>query len=101
MVRRDDRDRFDTVGSRGLGFRHGAKVGIGSIGPKADSLRRSDRFIGRGRKRAGDEFVTIVQARGDTVNGADEGTFPAAYHSKSNAWLSHVARSRRLIPALR
>jgi hypothetical protein len=81
MVWRDDRDRFDAVGSRGLGLRHGPKVGIGSIGPEADGRRRSDRFIGRGRKRAGDEFVTIVQARGDTVNGADESTFPAADHS--------------------
>ena len=81
MVWSDDRNRLDTVGSRGLGLRHGAKVGIGSIRPKADSRRRSDRFFGRGRKRASDEFVTIVQARGDTVDGADEGAFPAAYHS--------------------
>ena len=32
----------------------------------------------------------IVQPRGDTVDGADQGAFPAAYHSKSNAWLGHA-----------
>jgi hypothetical protein len=85
MVWGHDRNRFDTVGSRGFGLRHGPKVRIGSIGPKADRSRRSDRFVGRGRKRASDEFVTIVQARGDTVDGADEGAFPAAYYSQSNA----------------
>src|SRR5262245_28958261 len=42
--------------------------------------------------------LEICLARGDTVDGADEGAFPAAYHSKSNAWLSHVARSCRFIP---
>jgi hypothetical protein len=31
MVWSDDRDRFDAVGSRGLGSRHGPKVVIGSI----------------------------------------------------------------------
>jgi hypothetical protein len=101
MVWGNDRDRFDTIGSCGLGLGHGPKVGIGSIGPKTDRSRRSDRFIGRGRKRASDEFVSIVEARGDTVDGTDEGAFPAAYHSKSNAWLSHVARSYRFIPALK
>jgi hypothetical protein len=31
MVWRDDCDRFDAVGSRSLGLRHGLEVGIGSI----------------------------------------------------------------------
>ena len=46
MVRGDDRNRFDTVGSCGLGLGHGPKVRIGSIGRKADSRGRTDRFIG-------------------------------------------------------
>ena len=91
MVRRDDRNRFDAVGSRSLGLRHGAEVRVGSIGPQADRRRRTDRFVWRGRERAGDEFITIIQARGDAVDGADEGAFSAAYHPQSDAWLGHVA----------
>ena len=81
MVRCDDRNRFDSVGPPGLGPRHGSEVRIGSIGPKADSRRRADCFVGRSGKRTGDKLVTIVEARGDAVDGADEGAFPAAYHS--------------------
>ena len=85
VVGRDDRNHFDAVGTPGLGLRHGFVVVIDAVGGETERLARAARLFGRRRQRAGDEFVLVVDARGDPVDGADEGALAAAHHAKPDA----------------
>ena len=52
-------------GALGLGLRHALVVVVDAVGGEAERLARAPRLLRRRRQRAGDEFVLVVDARGD------------------------------------
>ena len=82
VVRRDDRDRLDPVRPPGLGLRHALVIVVDAVGGEAERLARAARLVRRRRQSAGDEFVLVVDARGDAVDRADEGALSSAHHAE-------------------
>jgi hypothetical protein len=85
VVGRDDGHRLDAVFSRASRFGHLDEVAIGAVRREAEIGGRRLRFFRRRGKRAGDQFVAVVDARGDAVHAADEGVAPAADHAEADA----------------
>ena len=76
--------------------RHLLEAAVGAVG--GDAYRSAAPALAAvriGRQRAGDQFVAVVQPRGDAVHGADEGAGAAAHHAEAQP-----APHRRLALAL-
>ena len=81
-------------GALGLGLRHALVIVVDAVGGESERLARAARLVRRRRQGAGDEFVLVVDARGDAVDRADEGALPAAHHAEPDpAALLRVAAS--------
>ena len=94
VVRRHDRDRLDPVGPLGLRLRHALVVVVDAIAGEAEALARAARLLGRRRQGAGDQFIMVVDARGDAMHGADERPLAAPHHPEPDpAALASVAAS--------
>ena len=83
MIGRDDGNDVDAIGPPGLGFGHRRKMAVGAIGGNAEFGRAHRSPFPIGRQRAGDEFIAIVQAGGDPVDGTDESARPTAHHAQA------------------
>ena len=85
VVGGDDRNRLDPVRPLGLRLRHALVVVVDAVGRKSKGFARPARLLRRRRQRAGDQFVLVVDARGDAVHRADEGALAAAHHAEPDA----------------
>ncbi len=91
MIRRDDRDRVDTVIARGFGVRHFAPVCIAACDTGFGSARL--RALRIGRQRARHQFEPIVEPRRDSMHRADKRALPAADHAEPESSLWHRSHS--------
>ncbi|MNL56952.1 hypothetical protein D3C87_1804780 [compost metagenome] len=85
VIGSDDGDRLDPVFTTGLGRRHLLKRSVGPLGRNAEQGCRNAGACRVGGKRTGDQFVTVVEPRGDTMHRADKGTLTATHHAETNA----------------
>ena len=102
VVGRHDRRRLDAVRARRLGLGHGLEVVVDAVRRKTQRLTGTTRFLRRRRQGAGDQFVLVVDARGDAVHRADEGALAAAHHAEPDPAAPHgvAASLDRHRPAL-
>src|SRR5208337_4866104 len=82
VVRRDDRNRLDPVRPLGLRLRHALVVVVDAVLGEPERLARAARLVRRRRQGAGDEFVLVVDTRGDAMDRADEGALAPAHHAE-------------------
>jgi len=97
VVRRDDRDDVDAIFPRRLGPRHLAIIRVAARRIEADRRAAVLRALRIARQGAGDDFITIVEARGDAVHRADEGAVAAADHPQAQPAFD-VQRRHAVIP---
>jgi len=83
MVRRDDRDDVDAVGSLRLRLRHLGKARIGAVRRDMQLGCAGTRPLRIGRQSSRDELKAVVEPRGDAVDRADEGALSAADHAQA------------------
>jgi len=85
VVRRDDRNRLNPVRALGLRLRHALEIVVDAVGGEAEHFAGAASLLRRRRQRAGDEFVLVVNARGNAVHLADERALSAAHHAEPDA----------------
>ena len=81
VVRSDDDDRLDAVGTRGLTGRHFAIVRVATVCRQTEIGSRRARVFGVRRQGAGFQLDQIVEPHRHAMNRADEGVAPAADHA--------------------
>ncbi len=85
MVRRDDDDRLDAVGTLRLGLGHLPIVGIGAVFGDADVDAGKPCVLGIGGQRAGDQLGAVVEPERHAVDCPDEGVAAASHHAQTQA----------------
>jgi hypothetical protein len=83
MVGRDDGDGVDAVSARRLLFRHVGEGAIAALLCEAEALAEGDGPSRIGLESACNELPSVIEARRHAMDGADEGAFSAADHSKA------------------
>src|SRR5690348_4614503 len=91
MVGGDDGDCFDAVGASRFRLRHLREAAIGALLGDTELERTGPGTGGIGGKRARDELIAVVEARGDAMNGPDEGAGTPANHAQGNPAPSRAA----------
>ena len=85
MIRRNDRDDVNAVGTLRFRGGHLGEAAVGAIGRDVQIGSGLAATLGIGRERGGDELISIVDARGYAMDGADEAAGAAAYHTETEA----------------
>jgi hypothetical protein len=83
MIRRHDRDDVDFVRTRRFCLQHLVDAHIAAFRIEQQVSAALARSLRIGRKHAGNELVTIVETRGNTMHGADESAAAAADHPEA------------------
>jgi hypothetical protein len=95
VVRSDDDDRFDAVGTRGLTGHHFAIVRVAAVCRQTEIASRRARVFGVRRQGTGFQLDQIVEPHRHPVNRADEGVASAADHADAQtSALESIDRGR-------
>ena len=85
IVRGDDGDDVDPVGTVALAFHHRLPGLVAAVRGEVRLAAALARPFGIGGERAGDELVAIVDPGGEAMHWADEGARAAANHAEAQA----------------
>ena len=89
-VRCDDGHDIDAILARRLGPGHLTVIGVAARGIEPQVSAGFDRPLRIGAERAGDQFIAVVEPRGDPVRLANEGATPSADHAEAKAGRGRV-----------